>query len=73
MMRHKVRKNSRLLAQPVVLVTHPHLQLNQANTRWRRTSTTAQRTAPRQFTLPTPRQRAVPWIRIPKHFGLQHH
>ncbi|KAF8495205.1 hypothetical protein F5888DRAFT_1616011 [Russula emetica] len=48
-------------------------KLNQTNTRWRRTSTSTQRTAPRQFTLPTPRQRPVPWIRIPKHFGLQHH
>ncbi|KAI9447314.1 hypothetical protein BJY52DRAFT_1228320 [Lactarius psammicola] len=48
-------------------------KLNQANTRRRRTSTTAPRTAPRQFALPAPRQRAAPWIRMPKHFGLQHH
>ncbi len=70
MMRHKVRKIS---SCAVDILTHSHLQLNQANTRRRRTSTAAQRTAPRQFTLPTPRQRPVPWIRIPKHFGLQHH
>lgn len=48
-------------------------KLNQANTRRRRTSATAPRTAPRQFALPAPRQRAAPWIRMPKHFGLQHH
>ncbi|KAI0299735.1 hypothetical protein B0F90DRAFT_1630765 [Multifurca ochricompacta] len=48
-------------------------KLNQANTRRRRTSPTIQRTAPRQFTLPAPRQRPAPWIRMPKHFGLQHH
>ncbi|KAF8485292.1 hypothetical protein DFH94DRAFT_270350 [Russula ochroleuca] len=49
-------------------------KLNQANSRRRgRTTSTAQRTTPRQFVLPTPRQRAVPWIRISKHFGLQHH
>ncbi len=48
-------------------------QLNQANTRKRRTSANAPRTAPRQFALPVPRQRAAPWIRMPKHFGMQHH
>ena len=70
-MRHKVRKKK--LPRAVYVVTHSQLQLNQANTRWRRTSTATQRTQSRQFTLPTPRQRPVPWIRIPKHFGLQHH
>ncbi|KAH9955545.1 hypothetical protein BC827DRAFT_1141293 [Russula dissimulans] len=45
---------------------------HKANTRRRRTTTSAQRTAPRQFALPTPRQRVGPWIRLPKHFGLQH-
>ncbi|KAI0260517.1 hypothetical protein BC834DRAFT_540645 [Gloeopeniophorella convolvens] len=47
-------------------------KLNQTNTRKRRTSA-AQRAAPRQFTLPAPRQRAAPWIRMSKHFSLQHH
>ena len=50
------------------------LKLNQVNTRRRRTTTLAQRNPPRQFALPTPRQRPPPaWIRIPKHFGMQHH
>ncbi|KAH9007346.1 hypothetical protein EDB86DRAFT_82519 [Lactarius hatsudake] len=52
-------------------------KLNQANTRRRRTSATAPRSAPRsaprQFALPAQRQRAAPWMRMPKHFGLQHH
>ncbi|KAN0140225.1 hypothetical protein V8E53_002121 [Lactarius tabidus] len=48
-------------------------KLNQANTRKRRTSPIAPRPAPRQFTLPAPRLRAAPWIRMPKHFGIQHH
>ncbi|KAF8259457.1 hypothetical protein EI94DRAFT_1024216 [Lactarius quietus] len=48
-------------------------KLNQTNTRRRRTSSIAPRPTPRQFALPTLRQRAAPWIRMPKHFGLQHH
>jgi hypothetical protein len=48
-------------------------KLNQTNTRRRRTSATAPRPAPRQFALPAPRQRVAPWIRMSKHFGLQHH
>lgn len=74
MMRHKVRETvTARTTRAVYVVTHSSVQLNQANTRWRRTSTSTQRSAPRQFTLPTPRQRPVSWVRIPKRFGLQHH
>ncbi|KAH9024525.1 hypothetical protein EDB85DRAFT_2148669 [Lactarius pseudohatsudake] len=64
-------------AHPPRVLTLASPQLNQANTRRRRTSATAPRSAPRsaprQFALPTQRQRAAPWMRMPKHFGLQHH
>jgi hypothetical protein len=74
MMRHKVTRSYPRSALPARILT-PRFgpQLNQANTRRRRTSAPAPRPAPRQFTLPAPRLRAAPWIRMPKHFGLQHH
>ncbi|KAH9991641.1 hypothetical protein BJV74DRAFT_835981 [Russula compacta] len=48
-------------------------KLNQTNTRKRRTTAAAQRATPRQFALAPLRPRLAPWIRVPKHFGLQHH
>ncbi|KAI0289493.1 hypothetical protein BC826DRAFT_914419 [Russula brevipes] len=81
MMRHKVRSPRSFLLRPfarsatITIYSRPFLvfQLNQANTRRRRTTVAVQRSVPRQFTLPTPRQRAAPWIRVSKHFSLQHH
>jgi hypothetical protein len=75
MMRYKVRCQA--LSTPdlfSVLCTHAprpiihcSLKLNQVNTQRRCTMTLAQRNAPHQFALPTPRQRLpVAWIHILK-------